>query len=181
MKRISVKGYKAINNEKKLDFAPINLLIGPNGSGKSSIINSLVLTKKMFVYENKQHNYDFKFGKNIQPNDILNKAIFEKFNYSHKFSNYLLNPNDVIGKFSNKDINSNKKSKEFSITLPIELSFFPEEFNMELTYYLKEDNHALLSRIRVINLSNNAELFSLQSDDLEITARKKEETKKRKF
>ena len=44
MKRISVKGYKAINNEKELDLAPINLLIGANGSGKSTFINSLVFS-----------------------------------------------------------------------------------------------------------------------------------------
>ena len=163
MKRISVKGYKAINNEKELDLAPINLLIGANGSGKSTFINSLVLAKGMF---------NVKFS-----NDYENINVYPKSIYSYDFSDRLINPFDNIGKFSSSDINNHKKNKEFSFMLPIELSHFADKFNIELKYYLNENNIALLNGIRIINLTNKKELFSLQSDNLEEIAREKENGK----
>jgi len=48
MKRILVKGYKAINKEKTVDLTTINLFIGKNGSGKCSYINSLLLANNSF-------------------------------------------------------------------------------------------------------------------------------------
>jgi hypothetical protein len=176
MKRISVKGYKAINKEKKLDLAPINLLIGPNGSGKSTLINSLVLSKGMFNVENSNINNETK----SKSNDILNREIFPKFNYAYKFADRLINPFDSIGKFSSKEVNSNKKNKEFSFMLPIELSYFPDKFDIELKYYLNENNNALLNGIRIINLTNDKDLFSLQSANLEENARKKDNKQNQK-
>ncbi len=167
MKRISVKGYKAINNEKELDLAPINLLIGPNGCGKSTFINSLVLAKGMFKINNDTYA--------PKQDDKKKKELYNKFCYAYKFSDRLINPFHNLGKFNSNVINDNNKKREFSFSLPIELSYFSDKFNINLHYYLEENNNALLCGVRIINLKTKKELFSLQSEDLEEIARKKDD------
>jgi hypothetical protein len=167
MKRIGVKGYKSINRKKNIDLTAINLLIGPNGSGKSSFINSLVLTKGMFGQG--------KTNKILSNNDDTS-PIFDMFPtliQINKFAESLPNPFDIIGRFNSKDVNFNSLDKEFSFSLPLELSYFKDNFNIELCYYLNENNNALLKSVRIVNLVNNSELFSLQASNLDKLARTK--------
>ncbi len=91
MKRISIKGFKAINKEKKMDLAPINLLIGPNGSGKSSLINSLVLSKGMFDVEIVDGPALFTpFIPNTS--DLVIEELFPPRNFVYRFEDRLKNP-----------------------------------------------------------------------------------------
>jgi AAA15 family ATPase/GTPase len=181
MKRISVKGYKAINSEKTVDLSAINLFIGKNGSGKSSFINSLLLAKGAFELELSQNSLDsfLSLPKDFFGNEygdeksFVRKKIFPDYSYSHNFNKRLINPFNPRGKFSLRDINSNSSQKEFSYSLPLELTYFEDSFDLELKYYLNENNNALLNGIKLINRTNNQELFSLQAKNLEDIARRK--------
>ena len=173
MKRISVKGYKAINKEKTIDLTAINLFIGKNGSGKSSFINSLLLAKNSFKLDLSKDSCHYPLNSSEINKNILEKNILPNYAYSRKFNNRIINPFNSIGKFSFQEINCNSRKKEFSYSLPIELEFFKDKFDLELKYYLNENNNALLNGIKLINKVNNKELFSLQAINLEDIARKK--------
>ncbi len=160
MKSISVKGYKAINKEKKITLAPINLIIGPNGSGKSTLINSLILSKGFFKREISEFgNFISSQTKNdkYDPEDIYTKSQYEL-----AFMPRLINPYDSVGKFKKADINYNSKKKEFSISLPVDLRHFSDLFQIELTYFIEKNNNALVKGLKLINESNNSILFSAE-------------------
>ncbi|WP_178930388.1 AAA family ATPase [Bacillus altitudinis] len=43
---ISIKGYKSINDEQKIELKPLTILVGTNSSGKSSFIQPILLLKQ---------------------------------------------------------------------------------------------------------------------------------------
>lgn len=136
MKYIKVSGYKAINKEQEITFAPINLLIGPNGSGKSTVINSLLMSK-------------YIFGKD--PNSRINSNI----------KNVVSNPNKINGQFSKNDFNINSNDKTISFCYQIELDIYPYEFELKLIYKLDKKNNLILNSIQIYNTKFNLQLFSI--------------------
>lgn len=89
LKSISLENYKCfqklmVENEEKLEIAPLTILCGVNSSGKSSIINSLLLLKQS--YEDNAISNSMKFnGKYIKSgrfNDISFKRNSETVTFS---------------------------------------------------------------------------------------------------
>lgn len=160
MKSISVRGYKAINKEKDISLAPINLIIGPNGSGKSTLINSMVLSKGLmkgeFYYSRSFINSQIK-NSNYDPSDLYTNGKHEL-----AFMPRLINPFENLGKFKKSDINYNSKRKDFSLSLPLELSHFNDSFKIELTYFIEKNNNALVKGLKLINNTKQSVLFSAE-------------------
>lgn len=160
MKSISVRGYKAINKEKEISLAPINLIIGPNGSGKSTLINSLILTKGLLKTEiNDAGSFISSQVKN--PN-YDPKDLYSTGKYDLAFVPRLINPFDGVGKFKKADINYNSNQKDFSISLPVELRHFNDSFKIELTYFIEKNNNALVKGLKLINETKKSILFSFE-------------------
>ena len=160
MKSISVRGYKAINKEKDISLAPINLIIGPNGSGKSTLINSLVLSKGLLKDE---INYARSYISSQIKNSNYDPAdLYSAGKHGFAIMPRLINPFESLGKFKKADINYNSKQKDFSISLPIELRHFNDSFKIEFTYFIEKNNNALVKGLKLINVSKKSTLFSAQ-------------------
>jgi AAA15 family ATPase/GTPase len=160
MKSISVRGYKAINKEKEISLAPINLIIGPNGSGKSTLINSLLLSKGLLKAEiNDQRSF---ISAQVENPNYEPKDLYSNGKYDLAFMPRLINPFDSVGKFKKADINNNSNQKDFSISLPVELSYFSDSFKIELTYFIEKNNNALVTGLKLINETKKSILFSAE-------------------
>lgn len=162
MKRISVKGFRAINKEKQISLAPINLIIGPNGSGKSTLINSLLLSRGIFKPRLEDQASTMYF---TNSNKYDTKGLYSKSTYDLSFMSRLINPFDNIGKFKKTDINFNNSKKEFSISHPIKLRYFVDSFKIELSYFIDKSNNALLKDFKLINESKKSVLLSASASN----------------
>jgi predicted ATPase len=163
MKYFKLSKIKSFNEEKKIEFAPINLLIGPNGSGKSSLINGLLLSKTIINNQTARISSGWQFI-----NGKLNNAseIFPKSYNKIQLNNRISNPTKNNFVFNEKYINLNSKKREFSLAFPIELSFFPDNFELKITYSLDKLNNSNIKSLEVYNATIKKPLFSIKSQEL---------------
>lgn len=157
MSYFSIKGYKAFNNNKRFELAPINLLIGKNGSGKSNLINSILLFREAF-------------SKRIEGSEL--EEFYEKRSNSeinlgkHQLNSIIKNPFSADGLFTDSATNKHCKGKPFEFTFPLPLSYFKDRFTLNLKYEVNlSDNElkgtAILSEINICSTDQNINLFNL--------------------
>lgn len=163
MKYFKLSKIKSVNDEKTIELAPINLLIGPNGSGKSSLIHGLLLTKTIISNKIERINSGWQLdGGKLKSSD----DIFPKSKNKIQVNNRLFNPVNNNYSFNEKFINLNSNKKEFTLALPINLSFFTDDFELKLTYNLDELNNSFITSFEVYNISLKKPLFKINSRKL---------------
>jgi AAA15 family ATPase/GTPase len=138
-----VSGFKAINNEKEFSFAPITLLIGPNGSGKSTVIKALKSAKSIF-YQKPDNVGDITPYSQTKYNVWLKRSIMDSIK-------------DASGV-----VNRNATQANFTLSFPFSLAYFPDEFNLKLTYFYQGDKFLLMD-IAIQNVRLKTSLFSVKT------------------
>jgi len=163
MKYFRLSKIKSVNEEKTIELAPINLLIGPNGSGKSSLINGLLLSKTIISNKIERLWSGWQLG-----NGKLKSAddIFPKSKNKIQVNNRIFNPVNNNYSFNENFINLNSKKKEFTLALPINLSFFSDDFELKLTYNLDELNNSYITCFEVYNITLKKPLLKINSRKL---------------
>jgi hypothetical protein len=167
MKNFSVNGYKAFNNIKEFEFAPINLLIGKNGSGKSNLINSMLLLKEVFSKRRLDALSEI-FNERDKARGIRNENQINIGNYC--LNSVITTPFSTDGLFSKSTINSNSNKKYFEISFRLNLDFFKDNFIINLRYQLnlKEgelNGPAYLSEIIIKSVDKKTTLLEIKSID----------------
>jgi predicted ATPase len=158
-----VEGFKALGKRKKIEFAPITVLIGNNGSGKSSLIKSILTYPKLFNIKTELTNVGMK----------LSIDRFHDFFgvYQRKLGILKVDPTDNLGNsisFQNI-VNNFGNNGTFQIGTELTLKQLENNQLLVLTVKPDHDDYGELHKLEVIDKENN-ELF------LEISRQSKEQT-----
>ena len=144
-----VEGFKALGKRKKIEFAPITVLIGNNGSGKSSLIKSILTYPKLFNIKTELTNVGMKISLN-RFHDFFGV-------YQRKLGVLKIDPTDISGNsISFQNIINNYSGKgTFQMGTNLNLKQFENEHILILTIKPDDENYGELHKLEVIDKEKN--------------------------